>query len=146
MNYEQSTGTTAGPDPAWRALSAVTTFPQWTSSMTEVRPLGSTPLAIGNRYRVSQPGLPAVVWEVTELTEGASFSWESRSPGVHTVAFHRVRPGADGATGIEIGIRVSGPLAGLLHLLIGGKTRRYLALEAAGLKAAAEAIAAQATA
>jgi hypothetical protein len=138
MNYDETTQTSVDPGRAWSALSAVTTYPRWTSSMTTVTPLDGTDLAIGHRFRIKQPGLPAVVWQVTELSEGESFTWEAHSPGVHSVAFHRVHPTA-GGTQIVIGLRQTGSLAGLLKMLTETKTRRFLRLEAAGLKAAAEA-------
>ena len=82
------------------------------------------------------------MWRVTEIREGESFTWEVRSPGVHTVAHHRLSRNPDGTTEIELGLHQTGPLAGLVGLFTAAKTRRYLGLEAAGLKAAAEAVAA----
>jgi hypothetical protein len=138
MDYTETIRTTADLDQAWSALSAVTTYPQWTSSMTAVTPLDGEQLERGRRYRIRQPGFPPVVWRVTDVVDGESFQWEADSPGVRTVAFHRLMPDASGGTTITIGIRQSGALAGLLGALTGARTRRYLGLEAAGLKAAAE--------
>ncbi len=139
MDYDQSITTTAAATRAWQTVADVTTWPQWTPSMSTVRPLDGVELAVGRRYRVKQPGLPPVVWRVTELAEADSFVWEANSPGVHTVAYHRVRPLEGGGTRIEIGIRQTGALSGVVRLLTQARTRRYLALEAAGLKAASEA-------
>jgi hypothetical protein len=61
---------------------------------------------------------------------------------VHTVAFHRLEANPDGGTRITIGLDQTGPLARLVGALTGARTRRYLALEAAGLKAASEDVAA----
>jgi hypothetical protein len=141
MKFAEQITTTASRQDAWAAVAAVTTWPDWTASMREVRPLGPASLAVGHRFRVTQPGLPPVVWEVTEVRAGESFVWTNRSPGVHTVAYHRVRTDPGGATEIAIGIDQTGPLAWLVGALIAAKTRRYLKLEAAGLKAAGEAAA-----
>ena len=111
--------------------------------MTAVQPLDGTELAVGRRFRVTQPGLPTIVWRVTKLHSGQFFEWEARSPGVHTVAFHRVTAEPGGGTRITIGIDQTGPLAGLVGAALGRKTRRYLAMEAAGLKAASEAATAE---
>jgi hypothetical protein len=139
MDYEQTIDTSADAAQTWTALAAVTTYPRWTASMTAVEPLDGPELRVGHRFRIRQPGLPVVVWRVSEVIEGQSFSWETRSPGVHTVAYHRVALRPTGGTRITIGIRQRGLLAGLIAALTAGKTRHYLQLEAAGLKAAAEA-------
>ncbi|MFE9654654.1 SRPBCC family protein [Micromonospora sp. NPDC006431] len=141
MNYAETITTTAAPEHAWAALANVTTYPRWTASMSAVEPLDSPALAMGNRFRIRQPGLPPTVWRVDELRPGASFAWDSHVPGVHTVAYHRVEPEPDGTSRIDIGIRQTGALAWLVALLTAARTRRYLRMEAAGLRAAAEAAA-----
>jgi len=138
MDYDKATDTTATLDRAWTALAAVTTLPAWTPSMSTVTPLDGDTLGEGRRFRIKQPGFPPVVWRVSEVREGESFVWEAHSPGLHTVAYHRVSPNADGTTRITIGVQQTGVLAGLMAALTGSRTRRYLELEAAGLKAAAE--------
>lgn len=139
MRYEQTIGTTADLARAWTALATVTTWPQWTKSMTAVQPLDGGDLRVGDRFRVRQPGLPPVVWRVATVRDGESFTWENSSLGVRTVAFHRLDVNEDGTTRITIGLEQSGPLSGVIHALLGRKTRRYLAMEAAALKAASEA-------
>ncbi|SCG66446.1 Polyketide cyclase / dehydrase and lipid transport [Micromonospora halophytica] len=116
----------------------MTTWPLWTKSIEEVRPLDGRDLTLGHRFRIKQPGMPPLVWRVSAVRDGESFTWETRSPGVRTSGFHRLATNPDGTTQITIGVDQTGPLAGLLNVLMGGKTRRFLALEAAGLKAASE--------
>lgn len=123
---------------AWLALAAVEQYPRWTESMIEVTGLDGPDLAVGRRFRVRQPGLPAAVWVVTGVLDGEGFTWESRSGGVRTVASHRLSSADDG-TLITLGVQQSGPFAWAAGLFVGSKTRRFLALEADGLKAAAEA-------
>lgn len=139
MDYEETTRTSAELAHAWTALSQVTSFPRWTASMESVTPLDGEELAVGRRYRIRQPGLPPTVWRVSEVRAGEAFTWEASSPGAHTTAYHRLIRNPDGSTQITIGLHQRGALAGLLGLVIGRKTRRFLTLEAAGLKAAAEA-------
>ena len=142
MNFTEQIPSTAGRTETWSALTAVTTWPDWTPSMRLVEPLDSPEIAVGHRFRITQPGLPRIVWTVTEVRADESFLWTAKSPGVHTTAFHRLADAPGGGTRITIGIAQSGPLAGLVGALLGAKTRRYLGLEAAGLKAASEAVAA----
>jgi uncharacterized membrane protein len=142
MRYEQTAKAAATTDQAWAALRDVTDLPRWTKSMTSVEPLDGADLRIGNRYRIRQPGLPVIVWTVSEVRDGEAFTWEARSPGVHTVAFHRLAANPDGSTQITIGLDQTGPLAGVVRVLTAARTRRYLVMEAAGLKAASETVAA----
>lgn len=137
MEYERSVTTTADVASAWAAVAAVTTWPQWTTSMTSVRPLDGDDLRVGHRFRIEQPGMPDLVWRVTEVNDH-SFTWEARSVGVVVVGFHRVEATPQGAL-ITIGVRQTGPLVWLVRLLTGARTKRYLGLESAGLKSAAEA-------
>jgi hypothetical protein len=139
MRYDETITTTADLDHAWAALAAVTTYPQWTESMREVAPLDGPDLAVGHRFRIRQPGFPPVVWRVTDVAPGRSYQWEAHSPGLHTVAWHRLSSEADGRTRITLHIEQTGALAGLLAALTSVRTQRYMAMEAAGVKAAAEA-------
>jgi Polyketide cyclase / dehydrase and lipid transport len=140
MDYDETIDTRAELGRAWAAVAAVASYPQWTTSMTAVEALDGPELRVGHRFRIRQPGLPVTVWRVNEVDAGSSFSWRADSPGVHTVAYHRVAALPGGGTRITIGIRQRGLLAGLVAALTAAKTRRYLTLEAAGLRAAAEAV------
>lgn len=144
MNYDETITTTADLEHSWAVVENVTALPRWTASMSTVEPLDGPALKLGHRFRVRQPGLPPTVWRVCDVRPGAAFSWDSHVPGVHTVAYHRVDLEPDGATRIRIGIRQTGALAWLVALFTAARTRRYLRMEAAGLKAAAEAGAAAA--
>jgi hypothetical protein len=77
------------------------------------------------------------VWEVTELEPDRSFVWSARSGGVSMVAGHTIEPGADRAT-VRLSFDLTGPLSGLFGRLAGGRIRRYLGMEADGLKAYCE--------
>ncbi|HKD98215.1 MAG TPA: SRPBCC family protein [Micromonosporaceae bacterium] len=144
MEFTEHITTSASRDDAWAALTDVTDWPRWTTSMREVRPLGADAISVGNKFRVTQPGLPRAVWTVSEVRPGEAWLWSNSSPGMRSVAFHRLETNPDGTVEIAIGIRLTGLLAGLIGTLITGKTRRYLKLEAAGLKAASESAAARA--
>lgn len=119
-------------------LVDVENWPRWTASVRSVERLDEGPLRVGSRARVKQPGMPPLVWEVGELREHEAFDWSCRTPGIRTVGRHRLGGNADGTTRIELAIEQSGPLAGLVGALTGSRTRRYIELEAAGLKAAGE--------
>lgn len=67
------------------------------------------------------------------MDAGRSFSWTLQSPGIRSVALHRVDSSADGCL-VTLEIRQAGRLAGLTRLLFGGLTKRYMRTESEGLK------------
>lgn len=139
MGYRTSIDIDAPAERVWEVLSAIQRWPEWTASMTKVEPLSDGPLAVGSRARVRQPRLPPVVWTVTDLSPGRSFSWESRTPGAVSTAVHEIEPTADGAASrVTLGVEQDGPLGRLVGRLLGGLTRKYVDMEAAGLKRRAE--------
>jgi hypothetical protein len=139
MRFEETGAARVGVARVWAALVDVTDWARWSRSITSVERLDEGPLRVGSRARVRQPGMPDLVWVVDELREPEVFVWSTRSPGIRTVGSHVLTALPDGGTRIELAVDQSGPLAGLVGLLTGRRTRRYLGYEAAALKAAAEA-------
>lgn len=115
-------------------------WPAWTESIDSVELLEfDGELDLGSRARVSQPRMRPLVWTVSEFEPGRAFSWTSSVGGVTTVGTHATDD-VDGGrrSRLTLGLTQSGVLAPLVGLLLGRRTRRYVALELAGLKAAAE--------
>jgi uncharacterized protein YndB with AHSA1/START domain len=139
MDFETTVEIDALPERVWATLVDVERWPEWTASMRELTHLDGQRLAPRSRVRVRQPGMPALVWEVTELEPGHSFAWRSSSPGVTTVGTHVVRPTGPNRVTVTLGVHQSGPLAALVGLLTGARTRRYVRMEADGLKQRCEA-------
>ncbi len=123
----------APPDRVWAVMADVERWPEWTPTVTRIERLDRGPLAAGSRARIRQPKLPTAIWEVTELREGRSFIWVTRSPGVLVTARHGVEPVGQG-TRATLSVGFSGPLGWLVARLTGGLNNRYLALEAQGLR------------
>ena len=123
----------APPERVYEVWSRVEEWPGWTESVTAVEVLeGPPPLQVGTRVRLRQPRLPIAVWTVTGVAEGHWFSWTSGTRGLRTLAIHRVEPEDDGSR-VVARIEQSGPLSGIVGMLLGGLVRRYLDLEVAGL-------------
>jgi hypothetical protein len=139
QTYESKTSVLVPPHRVWEVWCDVPRWPDWTASITSAELLdGATELDTGVRVRIRQPRLPSAVWTVTEFLEGHHFSWESPAPGLRSVATHEVV--ADGAGSLATArIEQSGPLSGIVRVLMGDLVRRYVALEAAGLKKQSEA-------
>ena len=122
----------------WDVYSDVERWPEWTASVTRLVALDGPGIAVDKRFEIKQPRMPKLVWQVTEVTPGASWTWVQRSPGGLTVARHDVIAESDGRTKVRLQIDQRGPVGALVGLLMRGMTKRYLELEAAGLKARSE--------
>jgi hypothetical protein len=138
MNFEDGISIQADRQRVWAVYSDVERWSEWTDSITSVERLAGSGVEVGARVRIRQPKLPAAVWEVTAHDPGVSWTWTSKAPGVTTVAWHRVVEQVDGSVRVEQGIEQHGPLGWVIGKAYGGLTRRYLAMEAAGLKARSE--------
>ncbi len=128
----------APPERVWEVMSDIERWHEWTPSIRGIHRTNSGPFRIGARARVHQPKLPPADWVVTSLHEGHSFEWESRAPGVRMLASHTIEPNGDG-TRVTLSMRYLGPIGNIIGRLAAGITRRYIALEAEGLKRRAEA-------
>ena len=135
--YQEQVSVDAPAEVVWAVLCDVERWPTWNESVRSLTLLDAGPLRIGSRARISQPRLPTTTWTVDTLEPGRSFSWTVRSPGMRGVGDHRLQPEGSGCL-VTVEIRQTGPLAGLAAVLFGGVTRRYLRMEAQGLKAKAE--------
>ncbi|HYJ28635.1 MAG TPA: SRPBCC family protein [Nocardioides sp.] len=127
----------APPERVWSVVVDVDRWPERIPTVDAVERLDSGPLVVGSRTRLQQPRLPTAVWTVTELTQGSSFTWVSRSPGVTVTASHLVEPHPDGSR-LTLAVDVSGPIAWMGWLMTRSLTRRYVETEAASMKRAAE--------
>lgn len=134
MSVRTSIDIAASPDDVWAVLSDIQRWPEWTGSVASVTPLDSEPLHVGARARVKQPRMPTLVWEVTELTPARSFTWVARPSGVVATAEHLLSPTGTGSTQVELSVTQTGPLAGLAGLFGDRMGRRYVEMEAQGLK------------
>ncbi|MCG5472885.1 SRPBCC family protein [Micromonospora sp. LAH09] len=138
MRFEADTEIAADVEQVWAVLVDVPRWPEWTASVSRAERGEPGPLAVGATARLTQPKLRPAVWRVTELTEGRDFAWVSHTPGVRTRGEHRLLPLPDGRTRVELAIAQSGPLAGVIGWLYGDLLRRYLRLEADGLRRRSE--------
>lgn len=128
----------ARPDQVWAVVADVERWPERIPTVDSAERLDAGPLAVGARTKLKQPKLSEAVWTVTELTEGVSYTWESKSPGVTVIAAHVVEPHPDG-TRLTLSLTLKGPLAGLGWLLTKKMSRQYVETEAASIKKVAEA-------
>jgi hypothetical protein len=79
-----------------------------------------------------------LIWQVTEIEPGSSWTWVQRSPGVRVTARHYVSAQPGGRTLVRQQLDQGGLLGALVGRLMVKKTKRFLELEAKGLKARSE--------
>ena len=139
MHVESAVEIAAPPERVWSTLADVMRWPEWTKSLTEVTWVSGDRLAVGARARIRQPKMPVNVWEVSDVQAGTAFTWGTKSPGVKVVAAHVLEPLGEGRTRVVLTVDMTGPLAGVVGRLTASQTRRYVQMEADGLKAACEA-------
>lgn len=135
--YAVSIDIQAPPDRVWAIMSDVRRWHEWTASITSIKRLDEGPLRVGSRAMVRQPKVPPALWRVTELEEGRRFSWVTGSPIARATGHHSVEPHADGSRA-TLALEFSGILGALFARLLDDINRRYLTMEANGLKARSE--------
>lgn len=135
---ERRVSVDAGAAAVWAVLADLPRWPSWTPSVRALSTLSSAPWGVGTFALVRQPRLPPAVWRVTEWAPGRGFAWRSTGLGFSVLGEHWIEPKAAGCD-VLLRVTFSGLLGPLLARLAGGTTAEYMALEAAGLKKAAEA-------
>ena len=123
----------------WDVFVAVERWPEWTASVERIVPLDGPDIEVGNRFEIKQPRLPKLTWEVTDVEPGVSWTWCQRSPGATTCASHDVVHHGTERTLVQQRIHQRGPIGVIVGVLMRRLTKRYLNLEARGLKARSEA-------
>jgi uncharacterized protein YndB with AHSA1/START domain len=137
MQYQLTIDIDASPERVWAILADLERWPTWTESISKVELIDDGPLREGQRARVSVRGAPAGTWTVATVTPGREFSWTFRAPGLRTRATHDIESVGNGSR-VTLGVEQSGPATIVMRAWLNRVNRRNVAMEAAGLKRAAE--------
>jgi len=138
MITENSVEIDAPASLVWDVFSDVERWPEWTASVTRLVALDGPGIAVGKRFEIKQPKMPTLVWKVTEVAPGVSWTWAQGSSGGATSAHHALTPMAGDRTLVRQTIDQRGVVGTLVGRLMLGTTRRYLEMEAQGVKARSE--------
>ncbi|OBH82011.1 polyketide cyclase [Mycobacterium scrofulaceum] len=138
MFTEDSIEIDAPPQRVWEVFSDVQRWPEWTASVTSLVGRDGPALEVGRRFAIKQPGMAKLVWKVTEIEPGSSWTWVQRSPGALVSARHDVIALPGGRTLVRQQLDQRGVFGALVGRLMANKTKRFLKLEAQGLKARSE--------
>jgi uncharacterized membrane protein len=136
-SYEETVEVAAPPEVVWAVMSDVEGWPRWTASVSSVELVTPGPLRVGSVAKVKQPKLASATFVVDGYEEGRSFSWTASAAGVTSTGDHRIEPTATGSR-VTLVLHQSGALAGFVGLAYAKLIRRYVRMEAEGLKREAE--------
>jgi Polyketide cyclase / dehydrase and lipid transport len=132
-HFESSAPLEAPLQTVWRELADVTAWPDWVPTVTALEPLDSPSLRVGARYAIVQPRLRPATWVVTVLDPPRRFAWETRSPGLRTVADHVLREAGSDKSEIILSIDFIGLFAPFAGRAFGSTAKRYLVEEASAI-------------
>jgi Polyketide cyclase / dehydrase and lipid transport len=131
--YETTVEISALPATVWAATVDVEAWPTWSATTDTVRRQEPGPIRPGSTAIVIQPKLRPATWTVREALRDETFVWDTTGPGYVVTARHEIRPRGDGSS-LRLQVVMSGPMSRVVWWVTGGVVRRYLDLEADGLK------------
>ena len=135
--YSISIDINAPAERVFEVMADVERWHEWTPSISGITRKQSGPLVVGETATVRQPKLPPATWTVNAIKPGRSFSWFNRAPGLRVTGFHGAEP-APGGSRATLSLTYEGIFGGLLARMTEGITKKYIEMEAKGLKARAE--------
>ena len=118
----------------WDVFTDVEHWSEWTASIERIVALDGAEIEVGKRFEIKQPRMPKLVWEVTEVEPGVSWTWRQKALGSTAFATHEVTAIDGERTVVRQKIDQRGPLGVPVGVLTRRMTRRYLDLEAQGLR------------
>jgi hypothetical protein len=136
--FVQRIAIAAPPARVWQVMADLEAWPEWTPSVSRITTLEWATTGVGSRFRVEQPRLQPAEFTTTDWQPGRGFTWTSAAAGVRSIASHAIAPRGEEGSEVTLTLRFSGWLAWPLALVYGPLVRRYMRLEAQGLKARAE--------
>lgn len=127
----------ATAERVYDVMTDIDRWHEWTPSITSIRRLDGGGFEIGKRAMIRQPKFPPATWTISRIEPGRRFEWINKGPGLKVTGHHSVEPAANGSRA-TLALSYEGIFGGLLARMTESITKRYIAMEAAGLKARAE--------
>jgi len=137
MRFEESIDIDAQQQRVWDVLIDVEAWPRRIETVDVAELLTPAPVAVGSRIFLKQPKLPDSTWDITVWDAPSYFEMRQKSGGVTTVAGHRVAGLEPSRSRLTLSLDMRGPMIPFVALF-SGLTKRYMTIEAQGMKLAAE--------
>lgn len=138
MRFERSIVIDAPQRRVWDVLTDLEAWPQRIETVDAVELLTPAPLAKGSRVRLKQPKLGEGTWDVTVWDPPSYFEWTQTTGGITGTAGHRVEALGEDRSRLTLTLDMRGLLIPVVALFFRGLTKRYMDLEAEGMKRASE--------
>lgn len=135
--FSESVAIDASVEHVWAILADIARWPEWTPTVTKAERLDKDAIGVGSRTRLHQPNLRPAVWEITDWRAKVAFAWVTASPGFRVTAEHRLERAGSGCL-VTLELRYRGLIGRLAGVITATLIRRYLHLEATGLKQRSE--------
>ena len=140
MRISETITVNAPAQAVWDLTVDLAGWPAVHPHVKHVERLDSGPVRVGSQARLSQRGLPRLVWTIEQLDSPSRFVWATRLAGVRMVGVHQIDPIARERCDLTLTLELEGPRSTLLGRLGGRSIRRSLAAEAAGFARVATAM------
>ena len=137
MKITRSITVDASPDTVWGITIDVERWPEWSPNIERVKRLDAGRFDVGSKALIKQLGLPEATWQVSSMTSGKAFTWDTRVRGITMIGSHLVEPVAGGTRSI-LGLELKGFVAWTLWPLLRRSIGSALDTENKGLKSACE--------
>ena len=138
MRFERSIEIDAPHRRVWNVLTDLEAWPRRIETVDAVELLTPAPLAKGSRVRLRQPKLGEGTWDVTAWDAPSYFEWTQTTGGITSTAGHRVEALGEDRARLTLTLDMRGVLIPVVALFFRGLTKRYMDLEAEGMKRASE--------
>jgi hypothetical protein len=138
MRFEKAIDIDAPQRLVWDVLSALEAWPERIETVHTVEILTPMPLTKGSQVRLKQPRLPVGTWDITVWDPPSYFEWTQRTGGTTTIAGHRVDALGEDQARLTLTLDMRGLLVPIIGQFYKRLTNDYMALEAEGMKRAAE--------
>ena len=136
--FSQCVDIEAPAERVWQLMSDVERWSEWTASVRRIRRLDKGPLVVGSRALVQQPKLLPAIWRVTALNPNRSFVWTTGVPGLFSAEGGHSIEVLGPVSRVTLSLKFNGVLGHLMASILRETNRRYLTLEAEGLKRRSE--------
>jgi hypothetical protein len=123
----------------WAHTLDLDALPSITPTVTKVERLDGGPVRIGSRARLTQPGLPPLVWTVEAVDAPYRFAWGTRLFGVRMIGIHELAFAGPNITHLTLRVVFAGRGSAVLGRLARRNITRALQVEAQGFERASSA-------
>lgn len=138
FHIEHKISIAAPIEKVFAVLCDVEKWSEWTKSIKKTELITSGGFKVGAKIKIYQPRLLPAVWTVTEISQNRVI-WTKDSPGLKVNATHILESTNDGTSFVN-SITFEGFLAALVLQVSRSLTKKYIAMEANGLKNVCEAV------